>query len=101
MAIARYAIPAQSSAPLDAGPPGTDVTRIRLTYLYPIADGATFAMALLGAMSGARITRSRLLAPAAIALIGSRTRPVRHLDIVILTMQAARNTQFRAVFYAQ
>ncbi|MFG1796182.1 helix-turn-helix domain-containing protein [Nocardia sp. NPDC049149] len=52
------------TALLDNDPDSPDDIQIWLTYLYPLADGALFTIALLAALSGARITQSRLLAAA-------------------------------------
>ncbi|GAB2532396.1 hypothetical protein GCM10027167_41630 [Nocardia heshunensis] len=49
---------------IDTDRTDTDTTLIRLTYLYPIADGAMLAMAVFASLSGVRIIQSRLLATA-------------------------------------
>lgn len=67
IAVAALSVPSLIwllTALLDTGPTGTGDSRIRLTYLYPIADGAMIVMALLSALSGARLIQSWLLATA-------------------------------------
>ncbi|MEV6771868.1 helix-turn-helix transcriptional regulator [Nocardia sp. NPDC051030] len=43
---------------------GADETFLLRTYLYPLADGAMIALALLASVRGIRVTQSRLLAVA-------------------------------------
>ncbi|MFF2554639.1 helix-turn-helix domain-containing protein [Nocardia sp. NPDC058058] len=67
IAVAALSVPSLIwllAAFLDTVSTGTDDAQIRLTYLYPIADGAMLAMALFGALTGTRIIQSWLFATA-------------------------------------